>query len=146
MKLKPKLFAEIKEPFVKAVQSLWRSVPILLGVVLLISLISSVIPSDFYSRIFSNIPLLDSVIGAFFGSISAGNSVTSYVVGGEMLSQGISLIAVTAFIIAWVTVGVVQIPAESMLLGKKFSVLRNATSFLLAIIIAVIVVGVYNLI
>ena len=57
-----------------------------------------------------------------------------------MLKQGISLLAVTAFLVAWVTVGLVQLPAEAMLLGKKFAIIRNITSFVFAIIVAVITV------
>jgi hypothetical protein len=64
----------------------------------------------------------------------------SYIIGGELLKQGISLIAVTAFIVAWVTVGFIQLPAESMILGKKFAFVRNILSFIFAIIVALITV------
>ena len=85
------------------------------------------------------IPGLD-FIGSFIGSISAGNPITSYIFGGELLSQGISLLAVTAFIVAWVTVGFIQLPAESIILGRKFAILRNLSAFVLAIVVAVITV------
>jgi hypothetical protein len=41
-----------------------------------------------------------------------------------------------------VTVGFVQLPAESMILGKRFALLRNLFSFVLAIIVAVITVAI----
>ena len=72
------------------------------------------------------------------GSISAGNPITSYIFGGELLDQGINLLAVTAFLVAWVTVGLVQLPAESFLLGKRFAILRNAISFIFSIFVAII--------
>jgi len=53
-----------------------------------------------------------------------------------MLKQGISLIAVTAFLVSWVTVGFIQIPAESVALGKKFAILRNLSAFVLSMIVA----------
>jgi uncharacterized membrane protein YraQ (UPF0718 family) len=126
----------------KAGKALWRSAPILVGVVLLVSLANTLIPKSAYTALFSRIPLIDSFIGGSMGSILAGNPVTSYVLGGEMLKQGVSLVAVTAFLVAWVTVGIVQLPAESMLLGKKFAVTRNITAFLIAIAVAVITVAI----
>ncbi len=44
--------------------------------------------------------------------------------------------AVTAFILAWVSVGIVQLPMESALFGKKFAITRNIVSFVTAMIIA----------
>jgi len=48
------------------------------------------------------------------------------------------LAATTAFILAWVTVGIVQLPAESMILGKRFAILRNILSFISAILIGLL--------
>ena len=82
----------------------------------------------------------DLVSGAFCGSILAGNPVNSYVIGGELITNGVSLFAVTAFIMAWVTVGIIQLPAEIAALGKRFALIRNAISFLLSMIIAMFAV------
>jgi len=54
--------------------------------------------------------------------------------------------AITAFIISWVTVGIVQLPAESLMLGKKFAFTRNIVSFITAIIIAILTVFTIRLI
>jgi len=67
--------------------------------------------------------------------------VTSYIIGGELVGFGVSLTAVTAFIIAWVTVGVVQAPLEAQTLGKRFTIVRNITSFISSILIAVLTVS-----
>jgi uncharacterized membrane protein YraQ (UPF0718 family) len=130
----------IKEAVEKSGKGLWRAFPMILGTILLVSLINSIIPKSFYTKIFQKNILLDSFIGDIIGSISAGNPATSYIFGGELLKQGISLIAVTAFIVAWVTVGLIQLPAESTILGKKFAILRNLTAFILAIIVSIITV------
>jgi len=79
-------------------------------------------------------------LGSLVGSISAGNPITSYILGGEFLEQGVGLMAVTAFLVAWVTVGVIQLPAESIILGKKFAILRNLTSFIFAMIVAILTI------
>ena len=90
--------------------------------------------------------MLDILCGAGFGSILAGNPINSYVIGGELLEHGVSLFAVTAFIIAWVTVGLVQLPAEMSALGKKFALIRNVLSFVLSIAISIFTVLTYNFI
>jgi uncharacterized membrane protein YraQ (UPF0718 family) len=130
----------MKKATIKAIKALWNFFPLFFGTILLISLISVLVPKSFYIFVFRGNIFLDSFFGSLIGSISAGNPITSYVFGGELLKQGISLIAVTAFLVSWVTVGVVQLPAESAILGKKFTLLRNFTSFILAIIVAILTV------
>ena len=129
-----------KQSAFKAVKGLWIAFPMILGTVLLISLISVLISKSFYMAVFSKNVFLDSVVGSLVGSISAGNPITSYIFGGEMLIQGVGLIAVTAFLVAWVTVGIIQLPAESAILWKRFALLRNLTAFVLAIIVAILTV------
>ena len=129
----------MREATIKTLNACKRIIPILFGVVLLVALAITVIPKTFYAKIFTGHQLLDPLIGAIFGSVAAGNPLTSYILGGEFLEKGVSIIAIAAFIISWVTVGIIQLPAESMMLGKKFAFLRNLFSFITAIIIAILV-------
>ena len=124
----------------KSARSLYNALPVLTGIVLLVGLANTLIPKSAYAALFSKNTLFDSVIGSGLGSILAGNPITSYIIGGELLAQGVSLVAVTAFMVAWVTVGVVQLPAESILLGRRFALLRNVISFVFSIIVALITV------
>jgi predicted Fe-Mo cluster-binding NifX family protein len=120
--------------------------PILIGVVLLIGLFNAFVSKEFLASIFSGRPLLDTLWGACFGSILAGNPINSYVIGGELLKHGVSLFAVTALILTWVTVGLVQLPAEVAALGRKFALVRTATSFVLFTGVAVLTVVLFNVI
>ena len=81
----------------------------------------------------------DGLVGAGIGSISIGNPLVSYVLGGALLEQGISLMAVTALLVSWVTVGSIQLPAEIQTFGARFALLRNGISFVFALIIAFLV-------
>jgi len=137
---------KLKQALVKSAKTLYSAAPVLVGVILLVSLVNTLIPKSIYSVLFSKNLLLDSFIGGAIGSVLAGTPITSYVVGGELLAQGISLIAVTAFMVTWVTVGIVQLPAEIMLLGKRFAITRNIVSFVFAIIIAIITVTILGVI
>lgn len=139
-----KIFMDLKDSFLRAGKSLFFNSPIIIGVLILMGLARNLIALENYSKLFSN-SFLDSFVGAFLGSILAGNPITSYVVGGELLSQGISLIAITAFIVSWVTVGLVQMPAEILLLGKKYAITRNFVAFFSSILVGIITVGVISL-
>jgi uncharacterized membrane protein YraQ (UPF0718 family) len=123
--------------FTKAFKSFGTALPILLGVILLVGLFRTFVSSQMIASVFTGALLRDTVIGTVIGSISAGNPITSYIIGGELLKEGVSLFAVTAFIVAWVTVGIVQFVAEAGILGKRFALSRNILSFILAILVAV---------
>ncbi len=130
----------LKSAGVSVLKSMKMSIPVLIGVILLISLVTNLVPKKTFSYLFRGKLITDVLTGGVIGSVAAGNPLTSYVIGGELLKQGISFAAVTAFILGWVTVGMVQLPAESLMLGKKFALVRNGLSFLMALVIAVLTV------
>ena len=113
---------------------------------LLIGLFDAFVSKELLSSIFSGNVALDTLGGACFGSIFAGNPINSYVIGGELLKYGVSLFAVTAFIITWVTVGLVQMPAEIAAFGKRFALLKNGLSFVLATPVGILTVMILNLV
>ena len=137
---------KIRNAVIKAAEGLFKMLPLLIGIILLISLAKAIIPETAYASLFRNNALLNPLIGSAVGSILAGSPITSYILGGELLEQGVSLLAVTAFLVAWVTVGIVQIPAESIMLGKRFAIIRNIVGFVFAIIVAVVTVTITGLI
>ena len=117
---------------IQSVKSFGNIMPMLIGVVLLMGLFETYVTEDMLKSIFSGNTLSDTFIGTFVGGVSVGNPVVSYILGGELLSNGISLYAVTAFILSWVTLGVIQLPLEWQLFGKRFTVVRNLLSVIAA--------------
>jgi uncharacterized membrane protein YraQ (UPF0718 family) len=79
-------------------------------------------------------------VGVLSGGVSVGQPFLSYAIGGELLHDGVSLYAVTAFILSFVTLGVVQLPLEWALFGTRFTVLRNLLSLLFAFVIPIVTV------
>ncbi|NIA03750.1 MAG: hypothetical protein GWP09_00175 [Nitrospiraceae bacterium] len=132
--------SRLNDALVKAGLGIWKVTPLLIATLMLVSLITVFIPKSFYVKVFGRNELYNSFIGSSVGSVSAGNPVTSYILGGELLKDGISLIAVTAFLVAWVTVGLIQLPAEAGILGKRFALYRNISSFVLSMVVALITV------
>lgn len=129
----------------KSGKGIFSMLPVLLGVVLLIGLVNSLVPESYYLKLFGGNSLINSIIGGGLGSVLAGNPINSYVIGSRLLELGVGLVAITAFMVAWVTVGIVQLPAESILLGRKFALWRNLISFILAIGVALTTVFIINL-
>jgi uncharacterized membrane protein YraQ (UPF0718 family) len=135
MDLKEKQNMNPKQAFRKAGKSLLTAIPMIVGILVLISLFDTFVPVSSYKILFRG-TILDPIVGALLGSVVAGNPVTSYLISGALLKQGISLLTVTAFLTAWVTVGVIQLPAEIQFFGKKFALLRNASAFVLSLVVA----------
>ncbi|MCD6149383.1 hypothetical protein J7J13_01180 [bacterium] len=132
----------------QAIKKSWRvfriSIPITVGILLIINLLN-VFLQDWYGKIFTGNALIDPLIGALAGSVSFGIPLTSYIIGGELLLQGVSLLAVAAFIMAWATVGVAMLPLEAMYLGKHFAFARNGINFIFSIIIAILTIYTLNI-
>jgi hypothetical protein len=110
--------------------------PILVGVLLLINLLNPLF-QGYYSTWFTGNYLVDPLIGALAGSLSFGMPITSYIAGGELLHAGVSLLAITAFLMTWTTVGMAMLPLEYSTLGLRFALARNLSNFFLALAVAV---------
>jgi len=128
----------------KAAKAMGAVFPMIIGIIILISLFNTLVPTSSYKFLFRG-TIFDPIVGALLGSVVAGNPVTSYLISGDLLKQGISLLAVTAFMVAWVTVGVIQLPAEAQFLGKKFAIIRNVSAFLFSLVVAFLTVTLMGL-
>ncbi len=137
--MKSQWYASAGTPLLKTINLFKTVLPILFGMLLLINLLNPLLATH-YADWFNGHYLHDTLIGALAGSISFGIPITSYIVGGELVGKGVSLLAVTAFIMAWTTVGVAMLPLEAAFLGKKFALIRNLLNFLFAIILAALTV------
>ena len=120
----------------KSGRSFLAMTPLLLGVMGLVGLFQVLVTPEMLASLFQDSPLLDTVIGTLSGAISAGNPIVSYLIGGELVEQGISLYAVSAFILSWVTLGLIQLPAEVEVFGGRFTLYRNILSLVFTMLIA----------
>ncbi len=139
-------YIKLKSANQKTFKGISKMLPIILGMLLLVSIIDVLVSKNFYQTLFTGNPFFDALKGAVLGSVFTGNPVTGYILGSSFLKSNIGLIAVTTFIVSWVTVGLIQIPAEILALGKKFAFYRNLTAFLTAIIVGFVTVFIVNLI
>ncbi|SMC08787.1 permease [Nitratiruptor tergarcus] len=121
----------------KSFKTLLKILPMLLGVIGIVGIFKVFITPDLLASLFTKNPFYDTFIGLFAGAIAVGQAIISYIVGGELLSSGVSMYGVTAFILAWVTLGIVQLPLEASVLGIRFTILRNILAFVFTFLITI---------
>ena len=126
--------------FQKAVVGFLSLSPMIFAVIGLVGLFQAFITREMLKSLFGGNPVTDTLTGTFAGAIAVGQPIISYILGGEMLEEGISMYAVTAFVLAWVTLGIVQLPVEAKVLGLRFTVQRNILAFFFTIIVSVMTV------
>ncbi len=110
--------------------------PMLLAVIGLVGLFETFITPEMLHTLFNKNIIHDTVVGTAAGAVSVGQPFLSYIIGGELLKEGISLYAVTAFILSFVTLGVIQLPLEFSIFGARFTIWRNVLSIIFAFIVA----------
>ncbi|WP_320044443.1 NifB/NifX family molybdenum-iron cluster-binding protein [uncultured Desulfobacter sp.] len=128
--------------FRQALTQIGSMLPVIAGVVFLIGLLTTFIPNRILFDFFLGSTLQGIFKGALVGSFFTGNPANSYIIGKQLLDQGIDIGVVIALICSWVTVGIVQFPAESAALGKRFAVARNALCFILSMVIALVMASI----
>lgn len=129
----------MKKALYKTFLNFKTAFPIIIGVLMFVNLLNPIL-KQYYSQVFTGNYFIDPFIWAAMWSISFGIPIISYVTGWELLKEGVSLIAMTAFILTWSTVGIAFLPLETPNLGKKFTILRNILNFFTAVIIAILTV------
>ena len=137
---KPSFFQVLK----KAALSIFYVSPMILGVLGLSSLLLTYITPDQVKTVFTGNSITDTLYGTFLGGVMMGNAMISYILGGELLKMGVSLYAVTAFLLAWVTIGYVQLPMEIAFFGKRFTIIRNLMAILFTLLLSILIVLTYE--
>jgi uncharacterized membrane protein YraQ (UPF0718 family) len=132
--------ASFKHSLKHAAQMIYTIIPMILAVVGLVGLFNAFISVEMIRTLFTDSILYDTFISTVSGAISVGQPVVSYIIGGELYEGGVSLYAVTAFILSFVTLGIIQLPLEYSLFGIRFTLIRNILSFVFAMIIAILTV------
>lgn len=128
--------AKLKQSGLRSGRSFLRLLPILAGVLLLASLLVDLIPQLIHMGILGHGRIADMLGADLIGSLATGQPVVSYLLAGELRKSGVDLYSVSAFIIAWVTVGIITLPAEGAMLGWRFAMWRNLIAFGFALLIA----------
>lgn len=128
----------------KAILGLFSMLPMLLAIILLLGIFDTYITKEILVSLFISNDFIDTVIGTSLGAVLTGNPMVSYILGGELTKAGVSLFAVTAFVLSWVTLGLVQLPAELEIFGLRFTFYRTLFTFIFTVLISISTVATVN--
>ena len=134
----------IKEAFNKSLKGFLSMLPMLLAILLLLGIFDVYITKDIMLSFFISNNYVDTITGTLLGGVLTGNPMISYILGGELTDAGVSLYAVTAFILSWVTIGLVQLPAEVEIFGLRFTFYRTLFTFITTILVSLCTVSTVN--
>ena len=134
----------IKEAFNKSLKGFLSMLPMLLAILLLLGIFDVYITKDIMLSFFISNNFVDTITGTLLGGVLTGNPMISYILGGELTDAGVSLYAVTAFILSWVTIGLVQLPAEVEIFGLRFTFYRTLFTFITTILVSLCTVSTVN--
>lgn len=123
---------KIKKSFLQTLEGFKINIPIIIGILLLVSIIQKFIPESFYQNLENN--FISAFIADIFGSIFAGNPINSYIIAWGIWNIEQNILIISVFLIAWITVGFIQMPAEIYYFGKKYTILKNITNFVFSLI------------
>jgi len=126
----------IKEAFNKSLKGFLSMFPMLMAILLLLGIFDVYITKDILLSFFISNNFVDTITGTLLGGVLTGNPMISYILGGELTDAGVSLYAVTAFILSWVTIGLVQLPAEVEVFGFRFTFYRTLFTFITTILVS----------
>ncbi|MFH1429705.1 MAG: hypothetical protein ABIH39_08195 [Candidatus Margulisiibacteriota bacterium] len=109
----------------------------IMQMLILVSIVLFFVPATIISTYLGqNNGLWGVVIGCLLGSIALMPGFIAYPLSGILLKQGVSHMAIAAFVTTLMMVGILTYPLEKAYFGTKITIIRNCLSFVVAIIIA----------
>ncbi|MBN2050446.1 MAG: permease [Spirochaetales bacterium] len=127
----------------QALKAAWHAfigmAPRVLIIVILIGIILGFIPREFIARVVGGESGFRGILlSATFGAIMFIPSILAFPLAGSLLESGAALSSVAAFITSLTMIGIVSLPVELKVLGKKMTLYRNVFGFIFALMIAMV--------
>ena len=123
----------------KGVNMLLKLLPSFLSIIILVSVFLGLIPQEtLVHYLGKDAGISGLAIAAMLGSIALIPGFISYPLGAMLLRNGVSYSVIAVFMTTLMMVGILTLPIEIKYFGVKVSLLRNALSFLGALLIGVI--------
>jgi len=123
------------ESLLIARQSLLKLLPLLVAVFGLVGLFQEFLPPELVSRwLGESSGLLALLLGTSAGAVAIGPPLAAYPLAGSLLAAGAWPPAIAAFILSWISIGIITLPFEAQVFGSRFALLRNGISFIAAML------------
>jgi len=131
-----------RERTVKAMRTAWKSLvsllPVLAGMVAIIGLTLAALPPSLITRFFQMHDLRGYGLVALIGTVITLPGPIAFPLAGTLLRHGALPGLLATFITTLTMVGTVTAPAEIAHFGKRFTLVRQAVSLILAIVIGLL--------
>ncbi|RKZ26376.1 permease [bacterium] len=129
-----------KRALVLVVKSFLGIFPSVLTIIIVIGLILGFIPQSHISKIVGEqAGFWGIIIIGLLGAFLHIPSLVSFPLAASLLQGGAAISSVAVFITTLTMIGMVTLPLEIRELGKKFALMRNGMSFVIAIVIGVLI-------
>jgi uncharacterized membrane protein YraQ (UPF0718 family) len=121
-------------------RSVLKMAPMLAAIFGLIGLFQVFIPAELIERwLGASSSGMALLTGGLIGAIAIGPPVAAFPLAGSMLDAGAWPPAAAAFVVSWISVGVVTLPFETEIFGLRFALARNAIAFGSALLIGLLI-------
>lgn len=122
-----------------SVRSLRKLIPLLAAVFGLVGLFQVFLsPEQVEQAMGAGNGWMSLLIGGALGAVSIGPPLAAYPLAGSMLDAGAWPPAVAAFIITWISIGVITLPFEASVFSLRYALLRNGIGFFIALLIGLV--------
>lgn len=112
-----------------------KILPLLLAVFGLVGLFQESLPPQLVSEWLGEASGFGGLLlGAGAGAIAIGPPLAAYPLAGALLDAGAWPPTIAAFILSWISVGIVTLTFEAQVFGVRFALARNSLSFLAAML------------
>lgn len=107
------------------------------GIMALVGLVLALLPPSLIKQLLGGSSrFLSTVYGALIGTITIMPAFIAFPLSKSLHESGAYLVTIAAFLTTLTMVGVATFPIEVRHFGRKFTFVRNAVSFLMALFIA----------
>jgi len=114
--------------------SLLNLLPLLIAIFALVGLFQEYLPPEAIESVLGQgNKAVSLLVGGLVGAVSIGPPLASYPIAGSLLANGAWPPAVAAFIMSWISVGVVTLPFEAKIFSWRFALLRNGLTLVTAL-------------
>ena len=134
-------FMKDKKKTKMALKKAWKSfeniLPQFLTVMIIIGFALAVLSPETISKVIgSESGVLGILAAALIGSITLIPGFVAFPLAAALLENGAGYMQITAFVSTLMMVGIITIPMETKVLGKKLTMMRNCAAFIFSIIAA----------
>jgi len=128
-----------KKAFIVGAKKLWKITPPFVTIIVAISIVLYLLPNDMIVKYLGGSKSYSAIFTALIiGAVTVMPGPIVYPLCGILVDEGVSYSVIAAFSTSLMMVGVMSYPVESTYFGKKFAILRNIVSLVVAFCVALI--------